>query len=65
MKEYLLALETHVKAVVDWICEAPEEYNAYVERYLPHDKRSGDIPRKLLYSIDPEWHDGIDRKSVV
>ena len=35
MAEYLLALEPHVKTVVDWICEAPEEYHAYVERYLP------------------------------
>lgn len=33
MKEYLLTLEAHVNAVVDWICEAPEEYHAYVERY--------------------------------
>ena len=31
VKEYLLALEAHVKAVVDWICEAPEKYNAYIE----------------------------------
>ena len=65
MAEYLLALETHVKTVVDWICEAPEEYQAYVERYLPYDKRDGDIPRKVLYSIDPEWHDGKDDERLI
>ena len=65
VKEYLLALEAHVKAVVDWICEAPEEYNAYVERYLPYSKRDGDIPRKLLYSIDPEWHDGKNDERLI
>ena len=65
VKEPLLALETHVKAVVDWVCEAPEEYHAYVERYLPYDKRDGDIPRKVLYSIDPEWHDGKDDERLI
>ena len=60
MAEYLMPLEKHVKAVVDWICEAPEEYHTYVERYLPYDKRDGDIPRKVLYSIDPKRHDDID-----
>ena len=65
IEEDLLALEDHVKAVVDWICEAPEEYNAYVERYLPYDKRKGDIPRKLLYSLDPEWHDGKDDERLI
>ena len=65
VKEPLLALETHVKAVVDWVCEAPEEYHAYVERYLPYDKRNGDIPRKVFYSIDPEWHDGKDDERLI
>lgn len=65
VKEPLLALETHVKAVVDWVCEAPEEYHAYVERYLPYDKRNGDIPRKVFYSIDPEWHDGKDDEKLI
>ena len=65
VKEPLLALETHVKAVVDWVCEAPEEYHAYVERYLPYDKRDGDIPRKVLYSIDPEWHDDKDDTRLI
>ena len=65
VKEPLLALETHVKAVVDWVCEAPEEYHAYVERYLPYDKRNGDIPRKVFYSIDPEWHDGKNDERLI
>jgi hypothetical protein len=65
VKEPLLALETHVKAVVDWICEAPEEYHTYVERYLPYDKRNGDITRKVFYSIDPEWHDGKDDERLI
>ena len=65
VKEPLLALETHVKAVVDWVCEAPEEYHAYVERYLPYDKRNGDIPRKVFYSIDPEWLDGKDDERLI
>ena len=65
VKKPLLALETHVKAVVDWVCEAPEEYHAYVERYLPYDKRNGDIPRKVFYSIDPEWHDGKDDERLI
>ncbi len=65
VKEPLLALETHVKAVVDWVCEAPEEYHTYVERYLPYDKRNGDIPRKVFYSIDPEWHDGKDDERLI
>lgn len=65
MAEYLMPLEKHVKAVVDWICEAPEEYHTYVERYLPYDKRDGDIPRKVLYSIDPEWQDDIDDTRLI
>lgn len=65
MAEYLMPLEKHVKAVVDWICEAPEEYHTYVERYLPYDKRNGDIPRKVFYSIDPEWHDGKDDERLI
>ena len=65
MKDPLLALEAHIKAVVDWICEAPEEYNAYVERYLPYEKRKGDIPRKLLYSLNPEWHDNKDDERLI
>lgn len=65
VKEPLLALEKHVKAVVDWVCEAPEEYHAYVERYLPYDKRNGDILRKVFYSIDPEWHDGKDDERLI
>ena len=65
VKEPLLALETHVKAVVDWVCEAPEEYHAYVERYLPYDKRNGDIPRKVFYSIDLERHDGKDDERLI
>lgn len=64
LKEYLLVLETHVNAVVDWICEAPEEYHAYVERYLPYDKRDGDIPRKVLYNINPGWYDDNDDKRL-
>ena len=65
LKEPLLALEQHVTAIVNWICEEPEEYNTYVERYLPYHKRSGDIPRKVLYSIDPEWHDGKEDTRLV
>ena len=61
----LSALEKHVIAVVDWICEAPEEYNAYVERYLPYHKRSGDISRKVLYSIDSGWHDSKDDERLI
>ena len=65
LKAPLMALEKHVIAVVDWICEAPEEYNAYVERYLPYHKRSGDIPRKVLYGIDPGWHDSKDDERLI
>jgi len=65
VREYLLVLEAHVMAVVDWICEAPEEYNAYVERYLPYDRRDGDIPRKVLYNIDPGWHDDKDDERII
>lgn len=65
LKAPLMALEKHVVAVVDWICEAPEEYNAYVERYLPYHKRSGDIPRKVLYGIDPGWHDSKDDERLI
>ena len=65
LKAPLMALEQHVNAVVDWICEAPEEYNAYVERYLPYHKRSGDIPRKVLYGIDPGWHDSKDDERLI
>ena len=65
LKAPLLALEKHVIAVVDWICEAPEEYNAYVERYLPYHKRRGDIPRRVLYSIDPDWHDCKDDERLI
>lgn len=61
----LLSLEKSVTAVVDWICDAPEEYNAYVERYLPYSKRSGDIPRRVLYEIDPEWEDTRDYPRLI
>lgn len=65
VKEYLIALEKHVNAVVDWICEAPQEYHAYVERYLPYHKRKGDISRKVLYSIDMGWHDDKDDERLI
>lgn len=61
----LLALEKHVLAIVDWICEAPTEYNAYVERYLPFHKRSGDIPRKKLRSILPGRYSNEERKQML
>ena len=54
--EPLLALESHVNAVVDWICDNPKAYNTYVNHYLPYSKRSGDISRKILYEIDPKWN---------
>ena len=61
----LLALEKHVLAVVDWICERPEEYNAYVERYLPYHKRNGDIPRRVLYSLLPGEDQTEERERLI
>lgn len=51
----LLALENHIEALVDWICDNPTEYNTYVRQYLPYSLRSGNISRKVLASIDPSW----------
>ena len=61
----LLALEKHIMAIVDWICKAPAEYNAYVERYLPFHKRSGDIPRKMLRAILPGKYSNEEKEQML
>ena len=49
----LLLLEKYVTAMVDWICENADSYNAYVESNLPYSKRHGRIRRADLNRICP------------
>ena len=49
----LLLLEKYVTAIVDWICEDADSYNAYVESNLPYSKRHGRIRRADLNRICP------------
>lgn len=51
----LKAIEAYVRQVVDWVCEAPEEYNAYVESLMPYEKREGRIARAELNRICPSY----------
>ena len=51
----LLQLEKYVIALVDWICEDADGYNAYVESHLPYDKRHGRIRRSDLNRICPTY----------
>ena len=49
----LLKLETYVTALVDSICENPDEYNEYINNNLPYSKREGKIKRADLNRICP------------
>ena len=44
----LLKLEKYIMALVDNICENPNDYNNYVEEHLPYSKRDGVIKRADL-----------------
>ena len=51
----LLKLERYIKALVDSICENPDDYNNYVEENLPYSKRDGVIKRADLNRICPAY----------
>ena len=51
----LLKLEAYITALVDSICENPDEYNTYVEKNLPYSKRDGIIKRVDLNRICPVY----------
>lgn len=51
----LLKLEGYITALVDNICENPDEYNNYVEKNLPYSKRKGIIKRADLNRICPAY----------
>ena len=55
VEQPLLLLEKYVNALVDWICEDAEGYNAYVENHLPYSKRCGRIRRSDLNRICPVY----------
>lgn len=61
----LQKLEVYIKALVDFICENPEEYNNYVEENLPYSKRKGIIKRSDLNRICPVYRMFDDPKRVV
>ena len=51
----LLLLEKYIIALVDWICEDAEGYNAYVENHLQYSRRYGRIRRSDLNRICPVY----------
>lgn len=61
----LKKLEHYVVALVDRICANPDEYNEYVERNLPYQKRKGRIRRKDLNRICPCYRTFEDPEQVV
>ena len=65
VSESLLKLEGYITALVDSICEDPDEYNAYVEKHLPYSKRDGKIRRADLNRICPVYRTFEDPERVV
>ena len=53
LSEPLKKIEKYISALVDHICENPDEYNNYVEKNLPYSKRDGRIRRADLNRICP------------
>ena len=61
----LLKLEKYITALVDSICENPDDYNNYVEEHLPYSKRDGIIKRADLNRICPVYRTFDDSERVV
>lgn len=61
----LLKLEKYITALVDSICENPNDYNNYVEEHLPYSKRDGIIKRADLNRICPVYRTFDDTERVV
>lgn len=61
----LKKLEHYVVALVDRICANSDEYNEYVKRNLPYQKREGRIRRKDLNRICPCYRTFEDPEQVV
>ena len=61
----LLKLEKYITALVDSICENPDDYNNYVEEHLPYSKRDGVIKRADLNRICPVYRTFDDPERVV
>ena len=61
----LLKIEKYITALVDNICENPDDYNNYVEEHLPYSKRDGVIKRADLNRICPVYRTFDDPERVV
>ena len=54
-----------MEALVDWICQDPDGYHAFVEKHLPYEKRDGKIARKDLNRICPSYRTFDDPEKVL
>lgn len=62
----LSKVELYITQLIDNILLNPEQYNAYVEKYLSHYRRSGLIRRSVLNSLIPDHRlDGVDVSNVI
>ena len=64
VSEPLLKLETYITALIDNICENPDDFNTYVEKNLPYSKRDGIIRRSDLNRICHVYRTFDDPKRV-
>ncbi len=59
-------VERYVARLIDNILTDTERYNAYVDKYLSHYRRSGLIKRSILNSLIPDdRYDGIDIPRII
>ena len=64
--EIFSKIEKYVVGLVGNILSAPDQYNAYVEKYLSYYRREGLIKRSILNSLIPDNHyDGVDIPRVI
>ena len=65
LSEPLKKIEKYISALVDHICENPDEYNNYVEKNLPYSKRDGRIRRAVINRICPRYRTFDNPKYVI
>lgn len=65
LSKYLKVIEAYMEALVDWICQDPDEYHTFVEKLLPYEKRDGKIARKDLNRICPSYRTFDDSEKVL
>lgn len=64
--EIFSKIEKYVVGLVDNILSDPEQYNAYVDKYLSYYRRGGLIKRSILNSLMPDnSYEGIDLQKVI